>query len=182
MIKHYNSSNWIYCVSLILDPRFKYQGFDTTKWGKNLSDRSIEKFEEMYKNEYDVEPPPQQCSHASTSSEEEDFFDAVYVKENVTNWHSEITAYIKMPRAHKKTKILEWWRDHENVFPKLAKMARDVFSTLASSAPVERFFSGGALIMTDRRNRLDDIMLKICMCTYSWMKCGMNSKICGGIS
>lgn len=85
-------------------------------------------------------------------------------KKSVGHWKSEIIPYIQVPREPKKTKILDWWRDHESIYPTLAKMARDIFSTLASSAPVERFFSGGALIMRDRRTRLDDIMLKACMC------------------
>ena len=38
-------------------------------------------------------------------------------------------------------------------------MARDILSTTASSVFIERFFSGGPLIMTDRRNRLHDDLL-----------------------
>lgn len=30
LIKHYRKCNWIYCISLILDPRYKIEGFDVT--------------------------------------------------------------------------------------------------------------------------------------------------------
>ena len=35
LLKHYKKCNWVYCVALILDPRFKLDGFDTTDWGKS---------------------------------------------------------------------------------------------------------------------------------------------------
>jgi len=40
ILKHYKKSNWIYCVSLILDPRHKIEAFDKTAWGRDLKDLS----------------------------------------------------------------------------------------------------------------------------------------------
>lgn len=57
LIKHYCKCNWIYCISLILDPKHKVEGFDATTWGKNLKDCSISKFEYVYKNNYYLESP-----------------------------------------------------------------------------------------------------------------------------
>lgn len=34
ILKHYKKFNWVYCVSLILDPRFKLEAFNETAWGK----------------------------------------------------------------------------------------------------------------------------------------------------
>ena len=55
LLKHYRKCNWIYCISLILDPRHKTEGFDVTAWGKDLKDSSISKFEDIYKKIYYVE-------------------------------------------------------------------------------------------------------------------------------
>ena len=52
ILKHYRKCNWIYCISLILDPRHKIQCFDTTSWGKEMKVQTINKFESLYKNEY----------------------------------------------------------------------------------------------------------------------------------
>lgn len=36
IIKHYQKSNRVYRASLILDPRFKLDGFRTAAWGREL--------------------------------------------------------------------------------------------------------------------------------------------------
>jgi len=56
ILKHYKKSNWIYCVSLILDPRHKIEAFDKTAWGRDLKDLSVTKFEEIFKEQYYVDP------------------------------------------------------------------------------------------------------------------------------
>lgn len=55
LLKHYRKCNWIYCISLILDPRYKIEGFDATTWGKELKNCSISKFEDIYKSNYYIE-------------------------------------------------------------------------------------------------------------------------------
>ena len=52
MLKHYRKCNWVYSVSLILDPRHKVDGFSTTAWGKDLKKFSVQKFKEIYQHEY----------------------------------------------------------------------------------------------------------------------------------
>lgn len=179
LVQHYQKSNWIYCVSLILDPRFKYQGFDKTEWGQELKNQSVKKFEQLFREKYyDATLASSNSSALESQSEEEDFFNSIYDSTTSQAWQNEIEMYNKMPRESRRTNILSWWKDNEHIYPTLAKMARDIFSTLASSAPVERFFSGGSLIMTDHRNRMDEHLLKACMCVYSWTKCSLNSEIC----
>ena len=56
-------------------------------------------------------------------------------------------------------------------------MARDVLSTLASSVPIERFFSIGSLTMTTKRTRLKDDTLKAMMCISAWPKSKLKEKI-----
>lgn len=53
LLKHYNKTNWIYCVALILDPRHKMESFNVTTWGKDLKDKAYEKFCNIIKTEYD---------------------------------------------------------------------------------------------------------------------------------
>lgn len=56
LLKHYKKCNWIYCVALILDPRFKTVGFQHTKWGKEMKSYTVEKFKEMYEKMYSATP------------------------------------------------------------------------------------------------------------------------------
>lgn len=48
ILKHYKKSNWIYCISLILDPQHKIEAFYKTAWGRDLKDLSMTKFEEIF--------------------------------------------------------------------------------------------------------------------------------------
>ena len=52
------------------------------------------------------------------------------------------------------TNPLLWWKTHAARFPQLAKLARRVLCTPATSAPSERIFSVPGLIATKIRNRL----------------------------
>lgn len=52
LLKHYHKCNWRYCVALILDPRFKIEGFDSSEWGKEMKETAFTKFKDIYLNEY----------------------------------------------------------------------------------------------------------------------------------
>lgn len=52
MLKHYSKTNWIYCASMILDPRHKIETFDLTSWSKEIKAESIKQFLEYYKSYY----------------------------------------------------------------------------------------------------------------------------------
>ena len=188
MVKHYNKTNWIYCVSLILDPRQKLEAFDATSWGKDLKDSSHKKFLEILKKEYCISNTTESSieSQQSTTNdvEENEFavdFQLIYLKQNqqdVTSWEAEVDKYFNSPRCHVNTNILKLWKDNEVSYPCLSKMARDILSIMATSVPVERLFSSAALIMTDNRASLSDESLKALICIHSWMKSTLKDKIC----
>lgn len=56
ILKHYKKTNWIYCISLILDPRHKAETFDLTAWGTEIKERSLRKFEEIHEIYLSEEP------------------------------------------------------------------------------------------------------------------------------
>ena len=59
---------------------------------------------------------------------------------------------------------------HELQYPHLAKMAKYYLAIPASSAPVERIFSGDADLITQTRCRLSANTIRYCMCLKSWWK------------
>ncbi|KIM37619.1 hypothetical protein M413DRAFT_39798, partial [Hebeloma cylindrosporum] len=71
-------------------------------------------------------------------------------------WASELARYLgAMERDVKKdTDIVEWWQNHVQLYPTLARIALDVLPSQASSVPCERMFSGTKQIATDRRSCL----------------------------
>lgn len=184
ILKHYKKCNWVYCVSLILDPRHKLRSFSMSDWGKQLEKSSFEYFKKMYKEIYynkflekDQEIPKKRMR------EDSDLLDlkSIYANRDtcVPNWEKEINEYIEAPCASDCTDILNWWRDHQNVYPILAKMAKDVLAIMATSVPVERLFSNASLIVTDKRKSLKDDALVSLLTINSWMKSELAEEICG---
>ena len=58
---------------------------------------------------------------------------------------------------------LAFWRDNQNIFPILSRVARKIHCIPATSAAVERQFSGAGVVLNERRtclnpDHLDDIL------------------------
>ena len=54
IIKHYEKNNWVYYVSLNLDPRHKMKAFDLTVWGKELKSTSYKTFIKILRKEKNI--------------------------------------------------------------------------------------------------------------------------------
>ena len=68
--------------------------------------------------------------------------------------------------------VLQFWQEMAKKLPTLSKLAYKVLSVPASSAPVERVFSRGGIIMRPHRARLSAEMLGMLM----FLKC--NESVC----
>lgn len=68
---------------------------------------------------------------------------------------------------------LDWWRLHETEFPRLARMARDIFSIPSMSAEVERLFSSVKHMLGPTRSNLSPDGIEAAECVRSWVKAGL---------
>lgn len=50
---------------------------------------------------------------------------------------------------------LDFWRENQTIFPMLSRVARQIHAIPASSAAVERQFSGAGIVINERRTALD---------------------------
>ena len=164
LLKHYNKCNWIYCVSLVLDPRIKAEGLDFTQWGREMKDETLNKFRSLYDNYYDKfnthyrEEEPAKKKYKKQEVDEIDF-DVLFVKSQDTPVYGnnlKIKNYLESPRPTADVDILSWWKKHENTYPIISRMARDILYVQATSVPVERLFSEAALVLTKNRSALKD--------------------------
>jgi hypothetical protein len=69
----------------------------------------------------------------------------------------EVDLYIDLQLKDNETYAnpLIFWRQHEQTFPHLSKLAKKLFSIPCSSAAVEREFSAAGQLVTQRRSSLD---------------------------
>ena len=99
-------------------------------------------------------------------------------RNNISKWENEINQYLEEPCAHENTNILHWWRDHEKVYPILSKMAKGILSLMATSVPVERYFSNAALVDVSRRRLLKEDVFTALNNINSWVKSDLVQEIC----
>ncbi|XP_043475867.1 zinc finger BED domain-containing protein DAYSLEEPER-like [Leptopilina heterotoma] len=198
ILKHYSKFNWMYCAVLLLDPRFKLETFQLTAWGKEMVNESLKKFENIYKESYyktstnvtEMFQDDDLSCNQDTPDEDDDDDDlkinslfrkrntASVSLNNATNsWRSEIDKYFLLERATEDVDIGQWWKNHENIFPNLSRMAKDLFSIQATSVPAERLFSRAGLIIRKHRNRLTNESAKNLICLNSWMTCNLSDAI-----
>ena len=75
------------------------------------------------------------------------------------NGETELNAYMRVQQVANDTDPLMWWKQHQEEFPRLARMARQYLSVPDSSASPERLFSSVGLVKSDLRGRLLDTTL-----------------------
>ncbi|KIM62812.1 hypothetical protein SCLCIDRAFT_118580 [Scleroderma citrinum Foug A] len=71
-------------------------------------------------------------------------------------WAMELRRYLgDLPAdVNKETNIVDWWAKHTDIYPTLARIAKDICAIPTTSVPCERLFSGGGEIATDRQSCL----------------------------
>lgn len=69
---------------------------------------------------------------------------------------AELMCYIQTSSNEEAVDCLEFWKVHNKDFPRLKQVAMRMLAVPASSAPVERVFSHGGLIMCPHRSRLGE--------------------------
>jgi hypothetical protein len=68
---------------------------------------------------------------------------------------------------------LSYWVENRSRWPRLARMAMDIFSIPAMSAEPERVFSLAGAMCSPRRNRLKAESIQACQCLRSWDNAGI---------
>lgn len=71
----------------------------------------------------------------------------------------EVDSYMELDEVNSDDDPLLWWRNHKELFPVLARLARKYLAIPATSAPVERVWSTAGNVLTKKRARLSDEML-----------------------
>jgi hypothetical protein len=134
-------------LAIILDPRFKIQGFTTMGWSPAAVGVTRARFESILEDEYRNNTVPGiQSSQVRRVPVDENltamFGDMGRSAQATAGMEASETArYLCEPPVHLNSDPLHWWKLNEHRFPTLARMARDYLAVCASSVPCERLFS-----------------------------------------
>ena len=82
----------------------------------------------------------------------------------------ELKLYFSLPDATLVTDPLEWWPRHEKLLPSLSGMARQFLGVPASSAAVERLFSGVGQDFSKQRQSMSEETLEEVTWAHSYLK------------
>jgi hypothetical protein len=87
----------------------------------------------------------------------------------------QLQAYLDEPWAqvHPKQSPIPYWISKLSIWPELAKMALDVYSTPACSDEPERIFSEGGALLAPRRRQLTGDHVQEILCLKSWQRSGI---------
>ncbi len=83
------------------------------------------------------------------------------VDSSSVNGETELNAYMRVQQVANDTDPLMWWKQHQEEFPRLARMSRQYLAVPASSesASPERLFSSVGFVKSDLWGRLLDTTL-----------------------
>ena len=76
------------------------------------------------------------------------------------SYKEEYGRYLSISAVIARCNPLVWWQQNENRFSHIAKMARQYLGVPATSASVERVFSGVGLTFADLRKNMKDSTLE----------------------
>ena len=160
-----------YCISTILDPRFKNLPTVFSMPGKAQNAVRLAKAEalevahENDDNRQDMET--EQPISATATKDDDEFwgsFDSQIVKSNKRSKSSdyfkdcidlEMRKYLSLDKVDRKACPIKWWASvGSKQFPQLFECAKKYQCMLATSVPSERVFSKAGQVLNKKRSRL----------------------------
>jgi hAT family C-terminal dimerisation region len=180
-----------YYAALALHPRHRFQPFEKC-WGKDHPDWVDEAkvaVRKLWKNEYSQLPveevnnkAPEAETTATLSAFEEFCSDSCVNSASFQSGPSALDEYEQWlnnvdPLDRNVKDALDYWHHQQHRYPRLSAMALDVMTIPAMSADVERLFSDIGVMVTDRRSRLDAMIISIAQVLRSWIRAGLVKKL-----
>jgi hypothetical protein len=143
IIKHDQS-----CSSIIIEPSTKKQ---------KLEQSILERYEDDSEYDCNLSDKEDDSEYDCNLSDKEDDSSASVDYDYKPPKPDELTKYLEIDidKTQLSQNPLDFWRSNQNIFPILAKVARKIHCIPATSASVERQFSGAGLVLNERRTCLD---------------------------
>ena len=80
----------------------------------------------------------------------------------------ELERYYRMG-SQKIEDPVQWWLGNRDIFPRLSRLALDIFASQAMASDCERAFSNAKLTMASQRIRMSDLTLEVLQLLKNWL-------------
>ena len=157
----------LYCLSTLLDPRFKNRVFSSQSSMISSKERLISRCEDYLGSSQSVacEPDtssvpkrPRKDDSASVLWAQVDEMMKVHDGEPDDDYivvQKMVNAYLSETNAPQHSNPLLYWKEKQASWPLLATLARKYLAPPCTTVPSERLFSTAGNVVTDKRTRLD---------------------------
>ena len=136
----------MYIVSLVLDPRMKYDYFERNwkkEWIGDMKQKMRSVWADYERQPLAMETPPVPASDVSPFDVNHwRFGSAKQVQDELTRYLDAPLLVLDSPEANESFNAMKWWTGNMQEFPVLAQLAFETFSIPAMSVEPERVFSG----------------------------------------
>jgi hypothetical protein len=138
-------------LSSLLDPRHKKLMFFSS-----LQRRRTHEYLECQLDELPLILPDTEKTETPAKRRKLDFLD--FGSPDHDSRQDEIQTYLAA-KTDAEADPLQWWKEHESDFPKLAIVAWRFLCVPATSVPSERIFSTAGILINKLRNRLSSVLV-----------------------
>jgi len=154
----------LYCLSTLLDPRFKNRVFSSQSRmisSKEMLISRCEDYLEFNQSEIDSSSAPKRPRKDDSVSvlwAQVDEMVKVHDAEPDDNYkvsQKMVNAYLSEANAPRHSNPLLYWKEKQASWPLLSTLARKYLAPPCTTVPSERLFSTAGNIVTDKRTRLD---------------------------
>ena len=160
-------------LAAILDPRLKLSGFVTAEQ-KQMAVSLLKKYVEAYSGGI---PSTREQPRSSVSAGS---IHAAYIQRMCVNnagESSEVDRYLGNSLEKADCQPLNYWKNHREDLPVLARVVIDFLAVCASSVESERWFSKGGKVITKFRASLENSTVQAAICLQSWYPCSFSTKV-----
>ena len=155
-------------VATILDPRMKLDYYRRQHSRSRLAASVEEEVREVFRSHCESGASSPATGDGGQEESQDDL--AAFLERPRVDRDDELRAYLSSPASATRIGVLQWWKTHAAECPCLAAMARDYLAIPATSASVERVFSGGAHLVSPSRGSMSAETIEASMCLKSWLK------------
>ena len=164
----------IYRAAVVLHPRLKWRWFErywATKpqWLKAARE-AVDKLWEQYRH-----TPVHDDEYTNLASNPTVINDEWTSPDEQIGEIDQLKAYLaeEFAQVYTDQSPIPYWISKLSVWPQLARMALDVYSTPACSDEPERIFSEGGALLVPRRRQFSGDHVREILCLRSWQRSGI---------